>query len=597
MVISEFHKIDSKELVDCAMGRKFADLVIRNCQWVCVQTGEIISDTDIAVLGKRIAFVGEDASHTIGPKTHVIEAQGKFASPGLIDGHMHVESGMLTVTEFVRAVLPRGTTGMFIDPHEIANVFNLDGVKLMADEAVLQPIHVFVQIPSCVPSAPQFETVPKELGADDVAEAINLPQIIGLGEVMNYPAVQNSDTSIHEKMNITRNAGKVIGGHYPSEDLGIPFNGYAAGGAQDDHEATSVEGAITRARQGMRVMMRYGSGWHDVEELSKALTEYDLDSSRFILCTDDSHSHTLVFEGHMDRVINHAIEQGIDPMTAVQMASINPAEYFGLGRHIGMIAPGRYADIVLVEDMFDFKADLVIGRGQILAENGALKCELPQIDYPEWALNSIHIPEKITPKDFYLPIELDDPVKANVIGIIENQAPTQHLVMNVKSDDGFFTCDLEQDIIKVAVIERHQNTGRIQLGLVHGFGFSTECAVASTVAHDCHHMIIVGTDDEQMALAANKLIEMGGGQIVVNNNEVIGAVHLPIAGLMSNCPAKEVAEDAETVLKGFEACGCKLNNPNMQLSLMALVVIPDLRISDLGLVDVNKFEFIPLFVN
>src|SRR5678816_723000 len=325
-------------LVDVAMGRLPADLVIRNGKWVCVQSGEIIPGSDIAIKDGHIAYVGEDARHTIGKKTKVIDAKGRYLVPGLLDAHMHVESGMVTVTEFVRAVAVRGTTGMFIDPHEIANIFGLRGVKLMVDEAQKQPIHVWVQMPSCVPSAPGFETPGASIGPKEVAEAMKWKGIIGLGEMMNFPGVFMGDKNMLAEMSITHANNKVIGGHYPSPELGLPFHGYVAGGAEDDHEGTTMEDAIARVRQGMKPMLRYGSSWFDVEAQVTAITQKGLDSRRMILVTDDSHAGTLSTEGHMDRVLRHAIEQGLKPITAIQMMTINTAEHFGMSREMGMIA-------------------------------------------------------------------------------------------------------------------------------------------------------------------------------------------------------------------------------------------------------------------
>ncbi len=593
---SKFTGETSQLLVDCAMGRQPADLVIRNGRWVCVQTGEIIPNTDIAVIHGRIAYVGPDSSHTIGPKTQIIDANDRYLVPGLMDGHMHVESGMLTVTEFVCTIAAHGTTAMFIDPHEIANVFGLKGVRLMVDEAVDQPIHVFVQAPSCVPSAPGFETPGATIGPKDVAEAMTWPGIIGLGEMMNFPGVISSLEGVHAEMAVTRRAGKVIGGHYASPDMGLPFHGYAAGGAEDDHEGTTVNDAVQRARQGMKVMMRYGSAWHDVAILVKAVTENGLDPRRFILCTDDSHSATLVEEGHMDRVLRHAIVQGLNPMTAIQMATINTADHFGVSRDMGMIAPGRYCDVVLVRDLANFTADMVIARGMVVAENGKLTVDFPSYSYPNWVLKSVNLPRPVKAEDFVLKAGAakNGKVIANVIGVIENQAPNRHLRFEMMVEDGQVDADLERDIIQIALVERHQGSGRIQLGLIHGFNLAPNCAIATTVAHDSHHLIVVGTDKKMMALAVNELAASQGGQIVIKDGRVIGQVKLPIAGLMSNRPAEEVAAEAASVLRGFAECGCQLNNPNMQLSLMALVVIPELRISDLGVVDVNRFEFIPV---
>ncbi len=597
MTEPSFRLLDARPLVDCAMGRRPADLVIQNGVWVCVQTGEFVPHTQVAIVEGRVAYVGADASHTIGEHTRVIDAAGRYLVPGLLDAHMHVESGMLTVTEFVRAVAPRGTTGMFIDPHEITNVLGMNGLRLMHDEALHQPIHVFVQAPSCVPSAPELETSGATIDAQDVAEAMTWEKIIGLGEMMSYPGVYNSVEKYHAEMSATRAAHKVIGGHYPSPDLGLPFHGYVAGGPADDHEGTRLEDAVARARQGMKVMMRYGSAWHDVATQVRAITELGLDPRGFLLCTDDSHASTLIKEGHIDRVIRHAIAQGLNPMTAIQMATLNTAEHFGLSREMGQIAPGRYADIVLASDLVNFRAEVVIARGEVIAEAERLLIDLPEAHYPDWALHSVHIPRKLTPADFCLPAPANsgDTVTANVIGIIENQAPTRHIHSRLEVKNGQVHADIEWDIAKVALLERHQGNGAIQVALVHGFGFNVPCAVASTVAHDSHQMLVVGTDDDSMALAANTLIENGGGQVVVCKGKVVGLVELPIAGLISNKRAEVVAQKAETVLKGFRLCGCDLNNPNMQLSLLALVVIPELRISDRGLIDVNQFTVLPIF--
>ena len=594
MSMESFRQCKSDDLAACAMGRLPAEIVIKNARWVCVQTGEILEHTDVAILSARVAWVGENADHTIGPKTKVIDAHEMFMVPGLLDAHMHVESGMVTVTEFVRAAALHGTTGMFIDPHEIANVFGLRGVRIMVDDAARQPIHVFVQMPSCVPSAPGFETPGAVLGPSEVAEAMTWPGIIGLGEMMNYPAVISGDDKVHAEMGAARQAGKTIGGHYPSLDHGRGFHAYLAGGPQDDHEGTTTEGAIARARQGMKVMMRYGSSWHDVAEQVKAITKIGLSPRNFLLCTDDSHSETLYREGHMDRVLRYAIDEGLDPMTAIQLATINVAEHFGVAQELGMIAPGRYADIVLIKDLNDFHADTVIARGVEIISQGVWKIDLPQISYPDWATSSVHLMRPATAEDFKIGTFVQNKVIANVIGVVENQAPTRHLRFSILPQDGHIPQDLQRDIAKIALIERHHASGRYQVGLVSGFGFNVPCAVATTVAHDCHHMIVVGTDDDDMAIAVNELAKCGGGQIVVSQEKILGLVDLPIGGLMSNEPVQVVSQKAAAVLDGFRQCGCKLNNPNMQLSLLGLVVIPELRITDLGLVDVNKFDFIPV---
>lgn len=585
----------TRALVDVAMGRAPADLVIRNGNWVSVQSGEIIPGSDVAIRDGHVAYVGEDAGHAIGKKTKVIDAKGRYLVPGLLDGHMHVESGMVTVTEFVRAVAVRGTTGMFIDPHEMANVFGLKGVKLMLDEARKQPIHVWVQMPSCVPSAPGLETPGARIGPKEVAQAMKWEGMIGLGEMMNFPGVFMGDGKMLEELSITHANKKTIGGHYASPDLGLPFHGYVAGGVEDDHEGTHLEDAVERVRQGMKAMLRYGSSWYDVASQVGAITQLGMDSRHFLLVTDDSHAQTISQDGHMDRVLRHAIKQGLNPITAIQMMTINTAEHFGVSKEMGMIAPGRWADIVLVKDLNDFKADVVIARGVVIAEGGMWKVNLPKFKYPSWATKSVKLKRRLKAEDFKLKVKGErSHVRANVIGVIENQAPTKHLKFDLQAENGEIQVDMERDIAKIALVERHKGTGGITMGLVSGFGFQSNCAVASTVAHDSHHMIVVGTDEESMAVAANNLTESGGGQVVVKDGKVIGRVELKIGGLMSTEKADIVAKKAETILKGFKACGCTLNNPNMQLSLLALVVIPELRISDKGLVDVTRFNFIPV---
>jgi adenine deaminase len=588
----------TKELVDVAMGRRPADLVIKSGRWVNVHSGEILPGYDIAISGKRIAFVGQDASHTIGPDTELIEANGRYLVPGLCDAHMHVESGMITVTEFARAVIPHGTTSMFIDPHEIANVLGLEGVRLMHDEAASLPINIFVQMPSCIPSAPGLETSGAALGPSEVTEAMSWPGIIGLGEVMNFPGVYMNDEGMYAEIRETMAAGKVVGGHYASSDLGLPFHGYVAGGPADDHEGTRMEDAVARVRQGMKAMLRLGSAWHDVASQVKAITELGLDSRNFILCTDDSHSGTLVHEGHMDRVVRHAIAQGLMPITAIQMATLNTALHFGVERDLGSITPGRLADIVITSSLVSLPIETVIASGQIVANDGKLAVELPSYSYPSVATGTVNLGKTMTAADFDIVASNDlKQVTVRTIGVLENQAPTVALESKLPVRDGIVQMDVVNDVCQIALVERHQGTGRVTNGFVSGFGFISECAVGSTVAHDSHHMIVVGTDKKNMAQAANRLAEVGGGIVVIQDGQEVALVELPIAGLMSNERAEIVAQKASRMVEEFKQCGCKLNNAYMQLSLLALVVIPELRISDLGIVDVREFAIVPLFVN
>ncbi|WP_316861879.1 adenine deaminase [uncultured Cohaesibacter sp.] len=584
-------------LVDVAMGRKAADSVLRRGKWVNVHSGEIIDGIDVAIVSGRIAYVGADASHTIGEKTEIIDVNGRYMVPGLCDAHMHVESGMVTVTEFCRAVIPHGTTSMFIDPHEIANVLGLEGVRLMHDEAVDMPINVQVQVPSCIPSAPGLENAGAEFGVPEVTEALTWPQSCGLGEMMNFPGVAMNDPKMLGEIGATQKAGKTVGGHFASPDLGLMFHGYVAGGPADDHEGTRKEDAIARVRQGMRSMLRLGSAWYDVAAQIKAITEDGLDPRHFVLCTDDSHSGTLVNDGHMNRVVRHAIAQGLKPITAIQMATINTAEHFGMERDIGSITPGRRADIIITSDLPSLPIELVIAQGKLLAKDGTLVADIPAASYPDFAKNTIKLGKPLQATDFDIKApEGANEVTARVIGVIENQAPTKALEAALSVKDGLVQMDDEKDVCQIALVERHKATGGVVNGFVSGFGYNKPCAMASTVAHDCHHMIIVGTSKQDMALAANHLANVGGGITIFSEGKELATVELPIAGLMSDERAEIVAEKASNMVKAMQACGCDLNNAYMQHSLLALAVIPEIRISDMGIIDVTRFEKVDLFL-
>jgi adenine deaminase len=581
-------------LVAVAAGREKADLVIRGGQVVSVQTREVLPGWEVAVAEGRFAYVGPDAGHCIGPATEVIDAGGQYLVPGLCDGHMHIESGMLTPAEFARAVIPHGTTTMFHDPHEIANVLGLRGVRLMHDEALMQPVNIFTQMPSCAPSAPGLETTGYEIGPEDVAEAMTWPGIIGLGEMMNFPGVIHGDPQMLAEMAATMRAGKTVGGHYASPDLGPDFHAYVAGGAADDHEGTREDDAVARARQGMRSMLRLGSAWYDVEAQITAVTKRGLDPRNFILCTDDCHSGTLVHDGHMNRVVRHAIACGCDPLVALQMATVNTSAHFGLERELGSIAPGRRADLILTPDLVTLPIQRVIARGVTVAIDGAITVDCPHLEWPEDTRATVNIGRALAAADFEVAApEGANTVTAKVIGVIENQAPTKALTAQLPVQNGIV--EGEGAVCQIALVERHRGTGKVVNGFVSGFGYVGHMAIASTVAHDSHHMIVVGTDRAMMAAAANRLAEVGGGVSVWKDGAEIALVELPVAGLMSDSPAAEVAAKAQAMVAAMADCGCTLNNAYMQHSLLALVVIPELRISDLGLVDVTRFALTPLF--
>ena len=573
-------------LVEVAAGRAPADLVIRGGVWVNVHTGELLPGHDVAIAEGRIACVLPDAAANIGPATEVVEAAGRFMLPGLIDAHMHVESGMLTPARFAEAVIVHGTTTILHDPHEIANVLGLEGVRLMRDESLIQPITMLTQMPSCAPSAPGLETTGHPISAGEVAQAMGWDGIVGLGEMMNFPAVAAGDTGLLAEIAATRAAGKTVGGHYASPDLGRPFAAYVAGGAADDHETVAEAQALARVRQGMGAMLRLGSAWHDVAAQITAVTRSGVDPSGFMLCTDDCHAGTLVHDGHMDRVVRHAIACGCDPVTAIRMASLNTARHFGLERELGSITPGRRADVILTSDLTALPIELVIAQGRIAAERGRLSVDCPRIEWPDTARRSVRLGRLPAAADFRVPAS-GTRATVRVIGVVENQAPTRALTADLPVADG--AAQPNGDIARIALVERHRGTGGIVNGFVSGFGYTGRMAVASTVAHDSHHMIVVGTCTDSMAAAVARLADLQGGITVFRDGAELAHGALPIAGLISDAPAAEVAAAAEAVGQALRDCGCTMNNAIMQHVLLALVVIPELRISDLGLVDVTRF--------
>jgi adenine deaminase len=586
----------TRELVAVAMGRRPADLVVQDGRWVNLCSGEIIEHTDIAVLGSRIAYCGTDASGMIGPKTEVIEAEGRYLLPGLLDAHVHIESSLLTVTEFARAVLPHGTTGAFIDPHEIANVLGLAGVRLMLEEAAQTPMQIYVQVPSCVPAAPGLETSGAELGPEEVEEALAWPGVIGLGEVMNYPGLVAGDEALHRKVAAALRLGKAVGGHYASPDLGRMFHAYAAGGPEDCHEGTRPEDALARVRQGMFAILRQGSAWQDLVPQLRAVTEMGLEPRHLLLCTDDRHAGTLLAQGHMDEVVRLAISRGVPPISALRMATLNTAERFGVAKDVGLLAPGRYADILLVRDLSELKIDLVIAAGEVVAEAGRLVVEIPPYPYPEEARATVRLKRPLVPSDFtVLAPSSAGQVAVRVIEVSENQVRTRGLTLKLPVRDGAVQPDPSEDLALLAVVERHHGSGRIGLGFVKGFGLKASCALASTVAHDSHNLLIMGTSPEAMALAGNRLAALGGGLCLVKDGGILAEVPLPIAGLMADRPVEAVAAELEELERGLRSCGCELSNAFMTFSLLALGVIPELRLSDLGLIDVASFSLVPLF--
>ncbi|MBE6022354.1 MAG: adenine deaminase [Cellulosilyticum sp.] len=588
----------TQHLISVAIGMTKADLVIQNGTLINVCTGELLPHTDVAITHGRIALVG-NASHTIGKQTTVIDATHLYIAPGFIDGHLHVESSMITVKEYAKAVLPHGTTTIVMDPHEIANILGTKGVDLMIQEGKDLPLNVYATMPSCVPATADFETTGATLSVNDIAHGLENPRIIGLGEMMNYPGVLNGDANVHDILKATLMQNKVITGHYPPIDNGgAGLNAYIASGACCCHETTRMEDALAKMRLGMNVQMREGSAWCDLKELAKAITHHPIDSRFASLVSDDLHPDTLMTHGHMDYIIRRAIEEGIPPVTAFQMATLNAAQCFKLDQDLGSVTPGKYADIVLLSHLENVQVVQTIVNGTCIAEEGKLCYTLPNTTYPEFAKQTMAISKTFIPDDFKIevPSHYSSPTtKIHIISIIEKIATTHKLIEELPVVGGELKSNLEKDLLKLAVIDRHSGNATMGKGFVQGFKLKSG-AVASTVAHDAHNLSVLGTNDEDMALAANTLASCGGGQVVVQNGKILALNPLPIAGLMSEDPIEEVAKRVSEIDQAWKILGCPIASPFMTMALLSLAVIPELRLTNKGLIDTITFKPINLFI-
>lgn len=580
------------KLAKVATGAEKADLVIKNARLVNVCTHEIMENISVAVADGRIALVG-DATHCIGENTTVIDAENKYLAPAFLDGHIHIESSMLSVGEYAKAVVPHGTCGVFIDPHEICNVLGLKGVNYMMEDAKRTPLKTMLTTPSCVPAVGGFEDTGAQIDPEDIALTMNYDCCVGLGEMMNFPGILGGNPHTHAIVGETLKAGKIPTGHYSLPENGAGLNAYIASGLRCCHESTRAEDALAKMRLGMYAMLREGSAWHDLHEVAKAVTEHKVDSRYACLISDDTHPHTLIKHGHLDHIVRRAIEEGIDPITAIQMVTINVAQCFQLDHELGSVAPSKCADLVLLDDLNSCHVTDVFIDGKLAAKDGELTVDLPSYVYPEKALNSVHL-DKLLPADFRIPCE-GTAVNVHAIEIIPAKVGTFDKVVTLPVYDGAIATDSEQDILKVAVFERHKRTGTVGKGFTKGFGIKRG-ALAQTVAHDAHNLLVVGSNDEDMALAANTLIACGGGLVAVLDGKVQSVVELPIAGLMSDKPINEMSSSIAKLEQTWAEMGSTLPSPFMTMALIPLACLPETRLTNRGLVDCRTFEFMDLIV-
>jgi len=586
------------DLVATAMGREPADLIVRNARLVNVNIARIQDGVDIAVRHGFIALVG-DASHIPdSPHTQVIDADGRFVVPGFIDTHDHVESSMVDIRSFAAAVLPHGTTTIACDNHELTNVFGLRAVELFHNAAEGLPLKVLVAMPVCVPSIPGFEDAGATIGPEAVRKAYEEGWAALQGEQMNFPGLIFGDPGVHAITAASLEAGVVLTGHYASLELNKGLNAFVAAGITGCHEATTAEGAMRRAGLGCYVQQRYGSAWLDMPNLIRAVTENPgLDTRFFTLVTDDVTPATIVESGHLDRVIRKAIQQGISPIVALQMVTINAAQLLERARWIGTISPGRAADMLIVSDLVNLEIDQVYCDGVLVAEQGELVVDIPRYSYSDWVLHSVQI-EPLTAADLIIPAE-GDTVKVRVMRAVPGMVHTEEEFVEMAPRDGALHADPERDLVKAAVFYRHEPKGDAEgtkgMGFVTGLNFKPNVAFASTVSHDCHNLLVLGTDDEAMVTAANALIELGGGMLVVVDGQVRATLPLPVGGLMSLEPASAVAQQVHSIEEALKAAGSTDESIEMTISLLALIVLEELHLSNLGLVELKSGQ-LPRFV-
>ena len=574
-------KAELKNLIAAAAGRRKADLVIKNCKIVNVLSGEIYSG-EVAIADGKIIGMGD----TTYDGEKIFDAGGKFLAPGFIDGHIHIESSYISPEQLGRIIVPRGTTSIIADPHEIANVCGLDGLRYMLDAAKRTKLNIVLAMPGCVPATP-FEDAGAVIEAADMKELLGDKNIFGLGEFMNAPGIINCDEKVLDKILLAHNMNKLIDGHAPNLS-GKNLNAYLSAGVGGDHECTTVAEMNERIAKGMYVLIREGSACHNLKALVKGVTPAN--SRRVLLCSDDCQPKTILELGHMDKNVRMCVAEGLGPMTALQMATLNAAESIGIYDR-GFIGIGAYADLILLDDLKNFRVEKVWIGGELVAQDGKYLPEIIPADISK-VRGSVRVKNFSVDR---LKMNLKSG-KVNVIGIEPGGVVTKKILAEVQRDEsGDFIFDAAQDICKVAVIERHHMTGKVGLGLLSGYGIRRG-AVAVSVAHDSHNIIAAGVSNEEIFCAVEALIKMEGGMVLVNGGEVIASIALPIAGLMSDLSGEELKDKLDALhAKAHAELGISASvEPVMTLTFMSLPVIPELKLTTRGLFDYSAFDFIPL---
>ena len=565
-----------QRIINSARGLEEADFVIKNANIVNVLSEEIHKG-DIAITDGIIVGIGEGYK---GEKE--IDVKGAYVTPSFIDGHVHLESAMVLPKEFAKAVLPVGTTTVIIDPHEISNVFGLHGISFMHQASKDLPLDVYTMLPSCVPATP-FETSGFDLNSYDLSLLIGRPWVLGIAEMMNYPGVLNLDKNVIAKLELAKNRDRKIDGHAPHL-CGKDLCAYIASGVKSDHECTTPDEAKEKLRLGMYLMIREGTAAKDLDSLIPVLKECNTRKCLFV--TDDRHPSDL--KEHINGMVKRAVASGVNPIKAIQCASLNTAEYFGL-KNLGAVAPGYKADLLIMPDLKTFDPNYVIKNGKVIVENKKLVAELDEIEVPSMR-GSVNV-KWIEENDFEIKADTD---VVRTIEVVPHKIVTKSVLSKAKLENGNLVSNTETDTLKICVIERHRATGNIGKGFVKGFNLKSG-AIASTVAHDSHNMIVIGTNDYDMYLAAVEIVKLQGGKVIVNNGEIISKLPLPIAGLMSDQDFNYVLDKCSELNEATKSIGCTLDDAFMTMGFLSLPVIPELKITDKGIFDTNKFDFVDIF--
>ncbi len=580
--------MNTKKLIDSSMAKIKADIILRGGVYVNVYTKELLR-SDIVITENKIVYVGLNSDEFAGEETTIITLRDEIVCPGLIESHIHIESSMLTLPEFSKAVIPHGTTTLVIDPHELANVSGIPGLNILIEESKLLPIRYLIEAPSCVPSLPGFETSGAVLDADDIEKLMARKDIFALAEMMNYPGVFLGFDEVVKKIESAKKYGKIIEGHAPLLK-GKELQAYIASGISSDHEATSSKEALEKLRLGMKLQIRQGSYAKDLENIFSELKLDEIDSRNIIMASDDRNPIDLKVEGHLDYTYRLLLKSGVNPIEAIQMLTLNTAVHLGLQDSIGGIAPGKNADIIIVDNLESFLVKTVIANGKLIYNDNELIWKDQTRTYPNFILNSLDNMKIPTVNDLKIQSNKEYETEARIIGVKNHSLITSNLTATLKVENGVILPDLETDILPIVIINRHTEEVKIGRGFVKGLGIKNG-ALASTVAHDSHQLICVGTDYNFMLKAIETVRNMDGGQVVVTENDVT-SLQLNFAGIMSTKPFEKVVIETKTLHEAVNALGPQVSEPFMALAFIALPVIPHLKITDFGLIDVDNFQIV-----